>query len=135
MNGDENIPNSSPAGPIPDVDTQFYWDGLSSERLLIQECTNCGQRRFPPMPVCPYCAVAAAVICEATAGVIYSWIIVHRAFQAAFASDVPYTIATIDLDGGGRIVSRLDSDQIPRPGLRVLPYFVHHDHWSEVRFR
>lgn len=123
-----------PTAPVPDDDTRFYWDGLAAERLLLQECAQCGRRRFPPMPSCPYCAATGSVIREAEAGTVYSWITVRRAFQAAFEAEVPYTIATVDLDGGGRIVGRLEPGDAASPGLLVLPRFVHHGSWTELRF-
>ena len=99
-------PAPEPVPPVPDADSRFYWEGLASERLLVQACGRCGRRRFPPMPSCPYCAAVGAVIREAAAGTVYSWVTVRRAFQAAFEAEVPYTIATVDLDGGGRIEDR-----------------------------
>jgi uncharacterized OB-fold protein len=127
-------PAPEPAPPVPDADSRFYWEGLASERLLVQACGRCGRRRFPPMPSCPYCAAVGAVIREAAAGTVYSWVTVRRAFQAAFEAEVPYTIATVDLDGGGRIVARLEPGDAASPGLRVRPRFVHHPGWTELRF-
>jgi uncharacterized protein len=123
-----------PIPPSPDVDSQFYWDDLAKGRLSVQECVSCRRRRFPPMPSCPYCAAAGTVIREATAGSVYSWVTVRRAFQPAFEADVPYTIVTVDLDGGGRIVGRLEPQEAVRAGLRVGPHFVPHQGWTEVRF-
>jgi uncharacterized OB-fold protein len=125
---------AAPEPPVTDADSRFYWESLARERLTLQECTACGRRRFPPMPSCPYCAAAGAVLAEATAGTVYSWVTVRRAFQPAFAAQVPYTIATIDLDGGGRIAGRLEPGQSASPGLRVRPHFVHHPGWTEARF-
>jgi uncharacterized OB-fold protein len=88
------------------------------------------------MPTCPYCASIETEICDdVVAGTVYSWIVVHRAFQPAFEEEVPYTLVTVDLDGGGRLVGRLEPGQVAGPGMRVCPYFVDHYDWSEVRFR
>lgn len=123
-----------PDAPVADTDSRFYWEGLAQEQLTVQECTACGRRRFPPMPCCPYCAATGTVIRRVTAGTVYSWITVRRAFQPAFAGEVPYTIATVDLDGGGRITGRLEPGEAAAPGLRVRPHFVHHPGWTEARF-
>jgi hypothetical protein len=125
---------AEPVAPVPDVDSQFYWDGLARGQLLVQECLSCGRRRFPPMPSCPYCGAAGAVTREASAGTVYSWITVHRAFQPAFAAEIPYTLATVDLDGGGRIVGRLEPGEAASAGRQVRPHFVPHRGWTEVRF-
>jgi uncharacterized OB-fold protein len=63
---------------------------------------------------------------------VYSFITVHRAFEPAFADAVPYDIATVDLDGGGRIVGRTAGRTAI--GARVSPQFVDHEDWTELRF-
>lgn len=127
-------PACEPDPPAMDADSRFHWEGLDREQLTVQECTACGRRRFPPMPSCPYCAATGTVIAEATAGTVYSWVTVRRAFQPAFAGEVPYTIATVDLDGGGRIAGRLVPGDAASAGQRVRPHFVRHRGWTEARF-
>lgn len=134
MTGPPRDPAPEPVAPVLDADSRFYWDGLAREQLLLQECTSCQRRRFPPMPTCPYCAAVGAGIAEATAGTVYSWVTVRRAFQPAFAADTPYTLATVDLSGGGRIVGRLEPGEAASAGLDVRPHFVRHQGWTEVRF-
>ena len=63
---------------------------------------------------------------------MYSFIEVRRAFDPAFADDIPYTIATVDLDRGGRLVARIDGGAAI--GDRLTPVFVDHDAWTELRF-
>lgn len=123
-----------PVAPVLDADSRFYWEGLAREQVLLQECRSCQRRRFPPMPSCPYCGAVGADLAAATAGTVYSWVTVHRAFQPAFAADVPYTLVTVDLAGGGRMVGRLEPGAAARAGLDVRPHFVAHQGWTEVRF-
>jgi uncharacterized OB-fold protein len=119
--------------PVPDPDSAFFWDGLRARRLLLQACDGCGRHRFPPMPSCPYCASPATRVAEAAGtGVIYSWVVVHRAFDPAFAAEVPYTIATVTLDEGPRVIGRLEG--APRFGGRVAARYVDHGAWTELRF-
>lgn len=134
MTADPSERSHALVGPTPDVDSQFYWDGLARSQLLLQECSSCHNRRFPPMPSCPYCGSTGFEIGEAAKGTIYSWVTVHRAFQAAFAGEVPYTLVTVDLDGGGRIVGRLEPGTAAAAGLHVKPHFVRHESWTEARF-
>jgi uncharacterized OB-fold protein len=119
--------------PGPDEQSAPYWAGLRDRRVLIQACTVCGRRRFPPTPGCPYCADPGVQWEEAAGtGTVYSFITVHRAFHEAFADDVPYDIATVDLDGGGRIVGRATGPIAI--GARVSPTFVEQGEWTELRF-
>ena len=48
------------------------------------------------------------------------------------ADEVPYTIAAVDLDGGGRVFARIEGDC--SIGMRVAPEFVDHDTWTELRY-
>lgn len=135
MTMSSHVEKAEPLSPTPDADSRFYWEGLSQGKVLLQECTTCGKRRFPPMPCCPYCAATGFVLREASGGEVFSWVTIHRAFQPAFADEVPYTIATVDLDGGGRMIGRLEPDEGVAAGLRVRPQFVKHQDWTELRFQ
>lgn len=66
---------------------------------------------------------------------MYSWIVVHRAFDPAFQGEVPYTLASVDLAEGGRVVGRLESTVPPVFGMRVKPTFFDHAEWTELRFQ
>jgi uncharacterized OB-fold protein len=133
MTGEDIATAPAPPRPSPDEQSAPYWEGLRARRVLVQACTACGRRRFPPTPGCPYCADPGIRWDEAPGtGTVYSFITVHRAFDPAFAADVPFDLATVDLDGGGRIVGRVSGPTAV--GARVAPRFVDHDGWTELRF-
>lgn len=121
--------------PEPDADSAEFWEGLRRERITLPRCADCGRLRFPPIGRCPWCASAASTTATVDgAGVVYSWIVVHRAFQPALRDEVPYVVATVDLDAGPRMALRLDeADPSVDFGLRVRPRFVHHPGWTELR--
>ena len=120
--------------PVPDPDSAFFWEGLRARKLLLQACGACARHRFPPMPSCPYCGSRIARVAEADgSGSVYSWVVVHRAFDPAFAAEVPYTIATVALDEGPRLVGHLEAPA-PRFGARVRASYVEHGAWTELRF-
>ncbi|MCU4183884.1 OB-fold domain-containing protein [Acidiferrimicrobium sp. IK] len=119
--------------PSPDEDSAHYWQQLNEHRIALQACTACHRRRFPSTPACPYCAEPLSRWEQADGtGTVFSYIVVHRAFDPAFAAEIPYTVATVDLDGGGRLVGRLTSP--PAIGARVQAQFVGHTGWTELRF-
>jgi uncharacterized protein len=121
------------APPQTDVGSEPYWDSLRHHRLQIQACESCARRRFPVTPACPYCAHPGSrwETPEGT-GEVYSFVVVHRTFDPAFEADVPYVVATVDLDGGGRMLARMD--RAPEIGDRVVADYVDHDAWTELRF-
>jgi uncharacterized OB-fold protein len=120
--------------PVADDESRFYWDGLRAHRVLVEQCAACGRHRFPPMPACPHCGTPGGDIVELDGrGTVYSWIVVHRAFNEVFAPEVPYTIAVVELAPGCRTVARTEGGVTA--GTAVEPFFVDHDGWTELRFR
>ena len=123
------------AGPVVDAESQLYWEGLRAERLRLQRCLGCGAHRFPAMPGCPSCGDATSEWVDAAGtGRLYSWITVHQAFSPDFADEVPYTIATVTLDEGCRMLARLLDVDHPRMDAPLCVRFVHHEGFSEARF-
>ena len=123
----------TPEPPQPDADSAAFWTGLREERIVLQRCSGCRRLRFPPVGRCPYCRSTAAVHeTVAGTGAVYSWTVVHRAFDPAFVADLPYVVATVDLDDGPRLALRLEG-QAPAFGAAVMPRFVHHAEWTELR--
>jgi uncharacterized protein len=121
----------------PDVDetNAFYWQGLRQDRFLIQRCSGCGLRRFPPMPSCPYCAATDCAVEQASgSATLYSWIVVHRAFDPSFADQLPYTLGTVDLEGGGRLVARIVDAPSLAAGIGLALRIRQHDDWAEPQF-
>jgi len=87
------------------------------------------------MPACPYCGSLGGADVEVTgSGTVYSWVRVERPLTPAFAAEVPYSVATVDLDGGGRVLGRLLPHDRAAIGARVAPSFVDHGDWTELRF-
>lgn len=125
---------TAPIAPVTDEDSTPYWTGLRDHRLVLQRCARCARHRFPAMPSCPYCSALEWSAEEvAAAGEIFSWIVVHHAFAAAFRTQVPYVVTTIQLDCGARVPARFECGE-PSFGLRVAGFFVDHDGWTELRF-
>ena len=100
-----------------DADSAPWWDALASGRLVLPKCDVCGRWSFPPGPACPHCGSPRPALRQASGlGTVYSWVVVHKAYDPAFASEVPYVIVTVDLDEGPRVVGRLLGS---REGLRA----------------
>ena len=121
----------------PEVDetNAFYFEGLRHNRFLIQRCSACERHRFPPMPSCPYCAATAAVVEQVSGGAsLYSWIVIHRAFDPGFADQMPYTLGTVDLDGGGRLVARIVDAPSLAVGMNLSLRIHQHGDWAEPQF-
>lgn len=123
--------------PVSNRDFDFFYEGLRSHKLLIQQCDACGRLRNPPAPMCPYCQSLGWTPNEVSGrGTVYSFTIHHRPPLPYFA--VPHPIVLVDLAEGVRMVGAYhapDFDQLAigdRVMLQfldldcgdVLPYFV-----------
>ncbi len=115
--------------PLPDVSnplTAPFWRGLRDRRLLIQRCRSCDALRWPSAKLCPRCLSPALDWSEVRGeGTVWSYVVYHRAFAAAFAAAVPYAIALVDLPEGPRLPGRLS---VPLDavgvGMRVRAIFT-----------
>ena len=122
--------------PTTDAESQPFWEALAQRRIVVQQCGVCHRRRCPRLPACPYCAASLGTDVEiAGTGVIYSFVRVHRPLTPAFVGETPYSVATVDLDGGARIIGRVEPPESAAIGTRVAPAFLDHDGWTELRFR
>ena len=113
-----------PPFPAIDADTQPFWDGTRRCELLIQRCTACAMFQFYPRLRCIHCGEAVEWTRASGEGRVYSYTVVHRAAHEAFASQVPYVVALIDLAEGPRMMSRVrvSPDEV-RIGLAVRVAF------------
>lgn len=76
--------------------------------LIGTECTNCGERFFPPRQLCPNCRRDGNITNFKFSGngEIYSYTTIHAAPEG-FTYQKPYVIGIIKLDGGPLITSQI----------------------------
>jgi uncharacterized protein len=102
------MPQDKPAKPLPRMVASEapFWEGCAAGELRLQKCTECGHWRFPPSSVCPAC-LSEVYTWEATSGRgrVWSWIVMHQKYFAAFEDDLPYNVALVELDEGPRLMS------------------------------
>lgn len=89
-------------------DTAKFWDGCRQHRLCFQKCSFCGNTLWPAAAFCPECGSPKLEQVELSGkGKIYSFTIFYRAFDPQFEPDLPYVVASIDLDDGPTIISNI----------------------------
>ena len=94
--------------PRGDVDAEAFWAALDDGTLLVSACDACGHRWLPPLSTCPRCASRAVTSTPAApTGALYSWTVIHRAADPAYAGDVPYTVGLVELTDGARLYGRV----------------------------
>jgi hypothetical protein len=92
--------------------TQPYWDAAREGRLIVQECQECHVLRHPPLPECPscqcYCHGSQLGWREVSGkGTVYTYTVVRHATHHAFAAEIPYVLAIVELAEGPRLVTAI----------------------------
>ncbi|MGV9862315.1 Zn-ribbon domain-containing OB-fold protein [Rhodococcus koreensis] len=91
--------------PEPTPLTAPYWDAARKGELVLQRCRGCEEAIGYPRLNCPNCgSTELAWLPTAGTGRVWSYVVVERA-EPAFAADVPYILAVIELDEGPRLLS------------------------------
>jgi len=87
--------------PHPSAISEPYWRSLANGKLVIQRCTACGSLQHYPRPFCVKC-LSSEIEWQPVSGraTLFSFTVVRRAATAAFASDVPYVLAIVELEEG-----------------------------------
>jgi uncharacterized OB-fold protein len=86
--------------PVPDEQSQPYWEATGRHELAIQRCQHCGQYAHPPVVLCEACLSTKPSFAferVSGAGSIRTWTVMQMAFLPAFQADVPYVIAEVEL--------------------------------------
>lgn len=114
--------------PASTPDTEFFWNGLRENKLLIQRCGGCRQLRHPPRPMCPHCRSLEWEAIESSGrGTVYSYVVPHEPKFPFF--EYPFVVVLVELEEGVRLVSNLtgiDPSEVT-PGLPIEVYYQSFD--------
>lgn len=89
---------SLPPQPVPDPDTEGFWQATSEGRLAMCRCQSCGLWLQPPLEVCRKCGGPTAFEDVAGTGTLYTFIIQHRPTVPGYMENTPYTVGLVELD-------------------------------------
>ncbi|GAA2591436.1 Zn-ribbon domain-containing OB-fold protein [Dactylosporangium fulvum] len=120
---------SAPAAkplPVPDQDSAGFWSAAAEHRLVVQHCDDCDADQLFPRLICTRCHGHALRLRPAAGtGTVYSCTVVRRAPSPAFAADVPYVVALVELAEGPRLMANI---------VDCVPDDVHIGMTVQVRF-
>jgi uncharacterized OB-fold protein len=100
----------APKKPVPIVNdwARPFWQGAREQRLLMQQCVDCGKHIFYPRIACPHCFSDHLEWVEASGkGTVYSYTVVESNAPSAFVPDMPYVIAVVKLEEGVQMLSNI----------------------------
>jgi uncharacterized OB-fold protein len=97
--------------PVPDRDTQPFWDATARGELVIQCCGACRKFLWQPRPVCSNCQTPAPAWTQVSGrGRIASWTVMRPPTLPAYADKVPFVVLLVELEEGVRLLGYLVDD-------------------------
>ncbi|MDQ7785494.1 MAG: Zn-ribbon domain-containing OB-fold protein [Desulfomonilaceae bacterium] len=100
----------TPKKPAPIVNdwARPFWEAARDNRLILQQCVDCGKHIFYPRIACPHCFSDNVEWVPASGkGTVYSYTVVETNAPSAFMNDVPYVVAVVKLDEGVQMLSNI----------------------------
>ena len=112
-----------------------FWEAAKEGRFVLQSCAACGKIRHYPRLLCDACYSDAVEWKPASGrGKVHSWTVAHYAYHPGFASELPYTLVTVDLEEGVRALGRWRSNATPVIGQPVQGVFEPREHGVDLVF-
>jgi len=109
-----------PVLPLETEEARGFFDGARAGELRIQTCLECGRRRHPPCPVCPWCHSTRSEWRPVSGrGRVWSYIIPHPPLLPGFAELAPYNVVVVELDEDPTI--RLVGNLVAEVGAAPVP--------------
>jgi len=94
--------------PRPNKLSRPYWEGAKAHELRVVRCTVCGHKFLPAADRCPKCLSKDLEWIKASGrGKVWSWVVFHQRYFAAFEDDLPYNVAYVELEEGPRLMTNL----------------------------
>ena len=111
-------------------DLTAFWKGARERRLMIQQCRQCSDRRFPPTAVCPNCLSPDQIWTEASGRArVESLVTFHQRYWPDCPT--PYSVVLVKLEEGPLMMSNcVGAAPAPDIGDQVSVVFVEKDDGS-----
>ena len=94
--------------PVPQPESDFYWEKCKAHELWLRHCKTCDQTYFYPRDICPLCFSRDTDWMQSSGrGTLHTFSIVHRGPTPPFRDRSPYITAIVELDGGARFPTNL----------------------------
>lgn len=94
--------------PVPQPESDYYWEQAAKGKLVAQRCTDCHEFQFYPRVFCTGCSGRSLEWKELSGrGTLFTFTIVHQPPHKGFAGDIPYVAAIIELEEGAKMPSQV----------------------------
>jgi uncharacterized OB-fold protein len=117
--------------PRSKPETAAWWEACRQEKLMIQRCDQCGNLQFYPRIICSNCMSDRVGWLQASGrGKVVSYTVCRVPVAKAYAADVPYVVALVQLEEGPTMMSNIvqcDPDSVSMG----MPLEVTFEPWSD----
>ena len=87
--------------PIPQQESDFYWEKCKEHELWLRHCKACGKAYFYPRDICPLCFSRDTDWVQASGkGTLFTFGIVHQIPRPGYTGPLPFVIAMVELEEG-----------------------------------
>lgn len=119
---------------VRDSGTEEFFDGAAEGKLMLQYCSSCKRYSLTGGMYCPHCLAVVEWQKASGRGAVHTWAVNHQVHNQAFAEEVPYLFAAIDLQEGPQIIARLMDIKIDELhiGLPVRVRFIRHESGESI---
>ena len=120
--------------PVPQQESDFYWEKAKEEELWLRYCNDTGQAYFYPRDISPYCFSRNTSWIKASGkATLFTYGIVHRAPHPGFAGDVPFVTAIVELEEGPKMATNIVMDDPTPEKLQIgMPLEVTFEHITDA---
>lgn len=114
--------------PDPDEESLPFFEYAAARELRVQACAECGRRRMPPRPMCPWChSLDSRWDAMSGRGRIWSIAVPHPPLLPAYSEQAPYNVVVVELEDDpsirlvGNVLAAPDArlDSVDPAGLRI----------------
>lgn len=103
--------NSTKTGkilPLIRSDSKEYWAAAAENRFVVQRCKDCGKFQFYPRSLCHYChSEGVEWVQPSGRATVHTYTQIFRPPTSAYADEVPYVLALVDLVEGPRMMTKI----------------------------
>ncbi|MGW0816955.1 Zn-ribbon domain-containing OB-fold protein [Streptomyces viridiviolaceus] len=124
-------------GPTAIPLTEPFWAAASRGEVLLQRCNACGHHQHYPRALCSRCwQTELDWVSSSGRGRVWTYTVVHRPGHPAWADDVPYVLAIVELSEGPRLLTNLVEIQPEdvTTDMQVQARFTSHEPTSLIHF-
>ena len=101
--------------PVPQGESDFYWEKAKRHELWLRSCNSCGNAYFYPRDISPCCFSKDTSWVQASGRAsLHTFAVVYRAAHPGFR-DAPYVVALVDVEEGPRMATNIVGIGEPAP--------------------